>query len=190
MRIVFLGPPGAGKGTQAKLLTESAGVPHLSTGDMLRAAKAKGTPVGLKAMEFMDRGELVPDAVVDALVAERLKEPDAGRGFLLDGYPRNTSQAKMLTRLLEALEAPLQAVLYLDVDDEALVARIGGRRGTEDRPDDQEEVVRERLRVYHEHTAPLVEYYRSHGMLRPIDGEGTIEEVHGAVLASVEDLKA
>jgi len=208
MRVVFLGPPGAGKGTQAKLLARVMGVPHLSTGDMLREAKASGTPVGVKAQAFMDRGELVPDAVVDALLAERLRSQDARAGFLLDGYPRNTSQAKMLQRLLEAMGIRLDAVVYLHVDDDRIVARIAGRRGcaacgaiyhveakpprTADtcdacsgaltqREDDREAVVRDRLRVYHEETAPLIHLYETRHLLHRVEGDGSIDEVAAAV---------
>ena len=209
MRVVFLGPPGAGKGTQAKRLAEAKGVVHLSTGDMLRSAIQRGTPIGLKAQGFVDKGELVPDAVVDALVAERLKEADARQGWLLDGYPRNTTQARMLARLLETLETPLTAVVYLEVDDDVLVQRVGGRRScpacgavhhleadpprTEgicdacggeliQREDDKEEVVRGRLHVYHEHTAPLVQHYDHQGKLRRIAGDRPIDEVTRDVL--------
>ena len=184
MRIVFLGPPGSGKGTQATVLAERHGVPHLSTGDMLRSAVARGTPTGLRAKPLMEKGGLVPDEIVDALVEERLKEADAGNGFLLDGYPRNLAQAGALSRLLDELDRPLTAVVYLDVDDETLVARISGR--SEGRPDDREDVVRERLRVYREQTMPLIDYYAARDQLRRIDGHGTIEEVREAVRVAVE----
>ena len=184
MRIVFLGPPGSGKGTQAAVLAERHGVPHLSTGDMLRSAVARGTPTGLRAKPLMEKGGLVPDEIVDALVEERLKEEDAGNGFLLDGYPRNLAQAEALSRLLEQLGRPLTAVVYLDVDDETLVIRISGRGGA--RPDDHEDVVRERLRVYREQTMPLIDHYAARDQLKRIDGRDTIEEVREAVRAAVE----
>lgn len=203
MRLVFLGPPGAGKGTQAKLLSKARGVPHLSTGDLLRDAMAKGTEAGRRAKQFVDRGALVPDEVVDALVRERL---DGVRDrFLLDGYPRNATQAEQLDRMLGELKAPLGAVLYIHVDDEKLVARVSGRRscpmcgavyhlqakpprkadtcdecgtkGLAQRPDDRAEVVRERLVVYHRNTAPLVERYGSRKLLSRIDGDRPIEAV-------------
>ena len=204
MRAVFLGPPGAGKGTQAKRLVEAMGILHLSTGDMLRAAKASGTPVGLRARAFMDKGDLVPDDVVDALVEERLREEDARRGFLLDGYPRTIGQATALSRVLAKLVSPLTAVILLEVDDDALVRRVTGRRsctrcgavyhidanptkregicdacGAEvvQRVDDTDAVVLERLRVYREQTAPLAEHYCSQGYLRRVDGNRSIDEV-------------
>jgi adenylate kinase len=203
MRLVFLGPPGAGKGTQAKLLSKEHGVPHLSTGDVLREAMAKGTPTGRKAKEFVDKGYLVPDEVVDALVRERLQA--VRERFLLDGYPRNGSQADELDRMLAELGTGLTAVLYIHVDDETLVKRVSGRRscpqcgavyhleakpprakdtcdacghkGLVQRPDDRAEVVRERLVVYHKNTAPLVERYKAKGILRWIDGNRPIEQV-------------
>ncbi|MHC4340953.1 MAG: adenylate kinase [Planctomycetota bacterium] len=212
MRVVFLGPPGAGKGTQAKRLAEAKGVVHLSTGDMLRSAIQKGTSTGLKAKDFMDRGDLVPDAVVDALVAERLREEDAKQGWLLDGYPRNLTQARMLQRLLREWETPITAVLYLQVEDERLVERISGRRscsgcgavyhvqaeppkaegicdkcGSElmQREDDREDVVRDRLHIYRENTEPLVHHYEVHGLVRKIDGDQSIDEVTTEVLEAI-----
>ncbi|MGH7161905.1 MAG: adenylate kinase [Planctomycetota bacterium] len=212
MRVVFLGPPGAGKGTQAKRLAERRGVPHLSTGDMLRGAVAEATPTGRQAKGHLDRGELVPDAVVDALVRERLAHGEVRRAFLLDGYPRNLAQARALSRVLADLAAPLSAVLYLEVDDEVLVPRSTGRRscpkcgavyhlvakpprkpGTCDacgaavvqRSDDREEVVRGRLRVYREETAPLVDHYGAQGLLRRVDGSRSMDEVARAVEQAV-----
>jgi adenylate kinase len=183
VRLVFLGPPGAGKGTQAQLLASKQGLLHLSTGDMFRGAISRGTPTGLQAKSFMDRGQLVPDSVVDALVDERLKEQDARGGFLLDGYPRNLTQAEALEAMLATRGTPLTAVLYLDVADEILIARIV-KRGQESggaRVDDTAEVAEERLKVYHEHTAPLVAYYEQTGLLRKIDGTCSIEDVQQAV---------
>jgi len=183
LRLVFLGPPGAGKGTQAQLLAEKNGLLHLSTGDMFRGAIARGTPTGLRAKSFMDQGRLVPDEVVDALVDERLKEDDSQAGFLLDGYPRNRTQAEALEGMLTTRGTPLDAVLYLEVPDDVLVERIvkRGQQSGGARADDTAEVAAERLRVYHEHTAPLVEYYESHGLLRRIDGTRTIEQVQQAI---------
>jgi len=177
MRLVFLGPPGAGKGTQAKRLAEEKGLLHLSTGDMFRDAIARGTPVGKRAKGFMDAGQLVPDEVVDALVAERLSQADARDGFILDGYPRNLRQAEVLDRRPERLDA----VLFLDVADEVLVSRLQGRSGQQQRADDREEVVRERLRVYREHTSPLVDYYRHKGLLVEVDGDRSVDAVAAAV---------
>jgi len=209
MRAVFLGPPGAGKGTQAKRLVQVRGVPHLSTGDMLRAARASGTPLGEQARAVMDAGELVPDAVVDALVEERLRQPDTRDGFLLDGYPRTINQALALSRVLAKRLTPLTAVVLIEVDEEALVARITGRRSctqcgavyhvkasppaiegicdlcggrVEQRVDDNEALVRERLRVYHESTEALVDHYGAQGHLRRVNGNGSIDEVAEAIL--------
>lgn len=215
MRLVFLGPPGAGKGTQAKLLSKEHGVPHLSTGDLLREAMAKGTPTGRRAKEFVERGALVPDEVVDALVRERL--PGVRERFLLDGYPRNGTQATELDRLAAELRAPLTAVVYIHVDDEKLVERVSGRRscpkcgavyhveakppkkadtcdacgskGLAQRPDDRAEVVRERLAVYHKNTAPLVDRYKTAKLLRWIDGDRPIEEVARDVRQAAEGQK-
>lgn len=187
MRLVFLGPPGSGKGTQAGMLADRTGILHLSTGDILRGAAALGTPTGMKARGFMDKGQLVPDEVVDALVAERLTGADAG-AFVLDGYPRNVAQAEALAALLAAEGIALDAVLFLDVADEVLVARIAGRRDR--RADDTEEVVRARLDVYRAETEPLVAYYEGLGLLRRIDGAQPIDAVRDAVAATLEGTEA
>lgn len=179
MRLVFLGPPGAGKGTQAKRLASDLAVPHLSTGDMFRSAIAGGTEVGLAAKRFMDEGRLVPDEVVDALVAERLGRQDAAGGFVLDGYPRTLHQAGALEGL-----SPLDQVLCLDLPTDELKRRILARG--EGRKDDTEAVVEERLRVYEAETAPLIEYYRERSLLRRIDGLGSIDEVFARVKTGVE----
>jgi len=188
MRVVFLGPPGAGKGTQAKHLADDEGIVHLSTGDMLRGAVARETPTGLVAKSFMDKGELVPDGVVDTLVAERLDVRDAKGGFILDGYPRNTAQAKVLSKALADRSAPLSRVLYLDVPDDVLVKRLLSRG--QGRADDTEDVIRERLRVYNEHTAPLVQHYGGQGLLRKIDGDQKIASVYGAVREAAKESHA
>jgi adenylate kinase len=187
VRLVFLGPPGSGKGTQAGLLADRKGILHLSTGDILRGAVALGTPTGVKAKGHMDQGRLVPDEVVDALVAERLTGEDAG-AFVLDGYPRNVPQAEALAGLLSAGGIALDAVLFLDVADEVLVARIAGRKDR--RADDTEEVLRERLEVYRAETEPLVACYEALGLLRRIDGDRPIDEVRDAVAAALEGIEA
>ena len=186
MRLVFLGPPGSGKGTQAGLLAERKGILHLSTGDVLRGAVARGTPIGVQAKGYMDQGRLVPDEVADALVAERLTG-EAG-GFVLDGYPRNVPQAEALAGLLTAEGIALDLVLFLDVADGALVARIAGRTGR--RADDTEAIVRERLLVYRTETEPLVAYYEARGLLKRIDGDRPIDTVREAVAAVLVGIEA
>jgi len=189
MRLVFLGPPGAGKGTQANFLAEAKDLLHLSTGDMFRSAIARGTPTGLRAKSFMDQGRLVPDDVVDALVDERLKEQDARDGFLLDGYPRNLTQVVALDGMLAARGTPITSVVYLDVPDEVLIERIRGRaeKSGGARADDTEEIARERLRVFHEHTKPLVSHYEAAGLLVRIDGTASIDDVRVAVATALEE---
>jgi adenylate kinase len=177
MRLIFLGPPGSGKGTQAKLLAERLGVPAISTGDMLRDAVRRGTPLGRRAQAIMEAGELVPDDVVIGLVRERTAVPDARNGFLLDGFPRTIEQAKALDRILEGNGASVDGVINLLVPEGTLVERLLGRAALEGRSDDRRETVAERLRVYRERTAPLVEYYRGLGLLYDVDGSGSVEEV-------------
>jgi len=212
MRIILLGPPGAGKGTQAKLLIERLGVPQISTGDMLRAAVKDGTPLGRQAKAYMDRGALVPDEVIIGLVRERLQAPDCARGYVLDGFPRTVAQAEALEKTLGELRLSLDHVLCLDVPSEDLVARIAGRRTcrqcgamshvrfsptrrdgvcdvcggeTYQRDDDREETVRRRLAVYAEQTAPLVRFYQGHGLLRRIAGTGEIGEIFARMVQSL-----
>ncbi|HEY7385368.1 MAG TPA: adenylate kinase [Beijerinckiaceae bacterium] len=185
MRIILLGPPGAGKGTQAARIVERFGIPQLSTGDMLRAAVAAGTPVGLKAKAIMDRGELVPDEVVVGIVADRIEAPDARNGFILDGFPRTVAQAEAFDALLAKKGLKLDGVVELKVDEGALVDRIVKRaaetqaRGEPVRKDDNPEVFKTRLTAYRAQTAPLSAYYRSKGALKAVDGMKTIDEVSG-----------
>ncbi|MDX6748331.1 adenylate kinase [Geminicoccaceae bacterium 1502E] len=209
MRLVLLGPPGAGKGTQAQWLTERYGVPQLSTGDMLRAAVARGTEVGRQAKAVMERGELVSDDIINRIVAERIDEPDCAAGFILDGFPRTVAQAEALDGMLSARSQSLDAVIEIRVDKEALVERIAGRfacakcgagyhdtfkptrlagvcdqcGGTEfiRRKDDNAETVRARLEAYERQTAPLLPFYEARGLVRAVDGMQPIEQVTAAI---------
>ena len=177
MRIVLMGAPGSGKGTQAALMVEALGLPHISTGDLLRAAVAAGSELGSQAKAVMDRGELVSDEIVLGLLEERLARDDAAGGFILDGFPRNIAQAEALDALLERLGQPVDEALQIDVDEEQVVQRIAKRAELEGRSDDTEETVRNRLRVYAEQTAPVVDFYARKGVLSRVLGEGTIEDV-------------
>ncbi len=187
MRMVFLGPPGAGKGTQAARLMQRHWIPQLSTGDMLRAAVMVGSAVGLEARAIMEAGGLVPDAVVVAIVAERIVEPDAAKGFILDGFPRTVAQAEALDLMLATKGMGLDAVLELVVDPEALVARIAKRAaetvaaGGTVRPDDKPDVVAKRLETYREQTEPVSKYYAGSGRLRIIDGMSSIDQVSESI---------
>ena len=176
-RIVLLGPPGCGKGTQAVFLSERLGVPAISTGDMLRAAVAAGSELGLRVKEVMASGALVDDALMADVVRDRLAQSDARQGFLLDGYPRTQAQAETLASILDESEQSLDHVIVIDVPTEELVSRAVARG----RDDDKEDVVRERLRVYRDKTEPLVDHYRGHGLLREVDGHRSIEEVTEAL---------
>lgn len=176
-RMILLGPPGAGKGTQAAAIVERFGIPHVSTGDMLRAAVKAETPVGLKAKAVMESGELVSDEIVIGIAEERLSEPDASKGFLLDGFPRTIAQAEALEAMLERLGGGLDCCLALTVDNDAIVERLLKRAEIEGRADDNEETIRERMKEYDAKTAPLLDFYRSRDLLVEVDGMGTIEEV-------------
>jgi len=176
-RLLLLGPPGAGKGTQAEILVERLGIPQISTGNMLRAAVAAGSEVGRKAEAVMARGDLVPDEIVIQVARDRMGEDDARRGFILDGFPRTSGQAEALDRMLEELGTPLERCISLRVDPEELVARLLKRARIEGRSDDNEESIRNRMDVYRRETQPLIDHYRAQGLLREIDAEGSIEEV-------------
>ena len=212
MRIVLLGAPGSGKGTQAKKLMAERHIPQISTGDMLRAAVAEGTRFGQKAKEIMERGELVPDDVMLGIISERLAQPDAADGFILDGFPRTEQQALDLEELLDQLGTPLDAAVLMDVDFDILMKRLTGRRtcsktgkllnvhfspkadldavtdaGGEllQREDDNEETISNRLNVYREQTEPLIAYYEKRSRLKTIDAEGTIDEVYERLLGAI-----
>ncbi|MFA5683961.1 MAG: adenylate kinase [Lysobacteraceae bacterium] len=185
MRLVLLGAPGSGKGTQAARLKEALAVPHISTGDLLRAAVATGTPLGREAKAVMERGELVSDDIVLGMLEERLRQSDTGDGFILDGFPRNLAQAGALDTLLERLGQPVDIAVQLDVDTELLIQRIAGRAQAEGRADDSPEAVRNRLRVYSDQTAPVIDYYRQRDKLACVFGVGSMEEVLQRVLAAI-----
>ncbi len=213
MRTILLGPPGAGKGTQAARIVETHGVPHISTGDILRANVAAGTPLGTEAKRFMDAGDLVPDEVIIAMVGDRLAEPDASDGFLFDGFPRTVPQAEALDEVLTGRGVPLDVVVELVIDHEEVVRRLTGRRTCggcgrifhldydppaaagvcddcggklQQRADDQEDVVRNRLEVYREQTEPLAAFYDARGQLVRIDAEGPVADVTERVLQALE----
>ncbi len=190
MRVVLLGPPGSGKGTQAKLLAERLRIPAISTGEMLRAAVREGTPLGQRVKAVMEAGDLVSDDLMIALIRERIAAPDATAGFVLDGFPRTVDQAVALDRLLEGNGMEISAVLNLSVPDAALIDRLAGRSGQENRADDRRETVLERLRVYHEKTEPLVEFYRRRRSLTDVDGMGGVADVAARIGESLEQKQA
>jgi len=208
MRLVLLGAPGAGKGTQAKKLVEKYGIPQISTGDILRKAVADGTPLGKEAKSYMDRGELVPDSVVIGLVKERLAQDDCKKGYILDGFPRNTAQAEELDRVLSEMNSSLDVALSIDVSMDDLMKRLTGRRTCRNcqqmyniyfsppkqegvcdkcggelyqRDDDKEETIRNRLEVYQKSTAPLIDYYKNKGILRSVQGTGSIDDIFNRI---------
>jgi len=190
MRLVLLGAPGSGKGTQAVRLKQALGVPHISTGDLLRAAVAAGTPLGLQAKTVMERGELVSDDIVLGMLDERLNAGDTGKGFILDGYPRNSAQAWALDGLLQRLGQPVDQAVLLEVDNELLIARIARRAAAEGRSDDTPETVRKRLGVYSEQTAPVIDFYERADKLLRVDGVGEVEQVTRRVLAALGSASA
>jgi adenylate kinase len=193
MNLILFGPPAAGKGTQAKRLVDGRRMVQLSTGDMLRAAVAAGTPIGRKAKDIMERGALVPDDVVVGIVADRIDQPDARNGFILDGFPRTVAQADALDRMLAERGQRLDAVLELKVDPDILIRRIESRidemkrRGEALRADDNPEVLKQRLTAYHAQTAPLVDYYQDKGALRAVDGMASIGDVEAAIGRALAD---
>lgn len=189
MRLILLGPPGAGKGTQAKILVDTYGVPQLSTGDILRSAIAAKTPMGLAAKEVMDRGDLVSDDIVNGIVSERLDAEDAKKGFILDGFPRTIPQAEALDQMLAEKGMALNGVIEITADPDILVDRIVKRAKESGvaRGDDNEDVLRKRLDVYRASTAPLVEYYQQQGLVKTVDGMQAIDEVTTAIRRAVYD---
>lgn len=197
MRLVLVGPPGAGKGTQAQFLAAHYSIPHIATGDIFRSNLKAGTPLGLQAKDFMDRGELVPDSVTNEMVKDRLLQDDLGNGFLLDGFPRNVMQAEVLRANLAEKSTPLTAVLELSIDNDEIITRLSSRRTCKEcglptvnnekcpncggdvyqREDDKEEVIARRLEVYQEQTAPIISFYRNEGLLITVSASGSIEEI-------------
>ena len=192
MNLILFGPPGAGKGTQAKILQEEWGLPQLSTGDMLRAAIAAGTELGKRCKAIMDRGDLVPDDIVVGIIGERLDKPDCAKGAVFDGFPRTIAQAQALDRMLAGRDSQIDVVMELKVDDEAMVGRMENRvkeNPGSTRPDDNPETLRNRLEVYHRNTAPLLTYYRSQGKLVSVDGMAPIPQVAAAIRGMLAKFK-
>lgn len=217
MRIVLVGPPGAGKGTQAEFIADHLSIPKISTGDIFRKNVSQGTPLGAEAKKYMDAGDLVPDEVTIAMVKDRISEPDAAGGYLLDGFPRNVAQAKTLDAMLDEIGDHLDMVMELVVDDEEVVRRLAGRRTCRDcgqiwhivfdppadpehcdrcngvlfqRDDDKEETIRHRLEVYNEQTAPIVDYYADRSILVGVDATGPVEDVTGRAIAALRRMES
>ncbi len=197
MRLVLVGPPGAGKGTQAQFLAAHYSIPHISTGDIFRANLKEGTPLGNEAKGFMDRGELVPDSVTNAMVKDRLNHNDLANGFLLDGFPRNVAQAEVLRAVLADKKTPLDAVLELAIADEEIIARLSTRQTLDPttgeyytREDDKAEVVKRRLEVYAEQTAPIISFYRSEGLLITVTAVGEVEEITSSAISALTRVTA
>lgn len=186
MRIVLMGPPGAGKGTQAVVVAERLGIPHISTGDIFRANVSQGTPLGVEAKRYMDAGEYVPDSVTNAMVRDRIAEPDAAEGFLLDGYPRTLDQVGELDAMLAERGASIDRAAELTVDVDEVVGRLLERAKVQGRADDTEDVIRRRLEVYFEQTAPLINEYATRGLLVSVNGMGAIDEVTARLLAALD----
>jgi adenylate kinase len=189
MNLLVLGPQGSGKGTQAKLISADRGIPHVSTGDMFRAAIADGTELGREVEPILTRGDLVPDELTIALIRERLSQPDARDGFVLDGFPRNVVQAEALDEMLEEIGRSLDAVLFFDLSDELALERILGRARAEGRDDDTPDVVARRLEIYHDQTEPTAELYRARGILVPLHAERSIGEVTAEIAEALDLLE-
>lgn len=188
--VVLLGPPGAGKGTQAVRIAERLNIPAISTGEIFRTNMSEGTEIGLKAKAYMDRGEFVPDSVTNAMVKARLSAPDAAKGFLLDGYPRNVDQARVLADFCEDLGTEIALVLEIQVDEDEVVARMLKRAEEQHRADDTEPVMRHRLEVYHQQTEPVAAFYADLDLLEVVDGSGSIDEVTERIFAVLDGLEA
>jgi adenylate kinase len=189
MRLILMGPPGAGKGTQAKVVADRLSVPAISTGDIFRANVSEGTPLGVEAKRYMDAGDYVPDEVTNGMVRDRIAEDDAKAGFLLDGYPRTLAQVDELDRMVRAAGHELDAVVVLTVDRDELVDRLIHRAEVEGRADDTEEVIRHRQDLYNEQTAPLLEVYAGRGLLVSVDGMGEVDEVTGRIFTELEQAR-
>ena len=185
MRLVLVGPPGAGKGTQAQFLAAHFSIPHISTGDIFRANLKAGTELGNQAKSFMDRGELVPDSVTNEMVKDRLTHDDVANGFILDGFPRNVAQAEVLRAILADKKTPLHAVLEFSLADEEIVARLLHRAEVEKREDDKEDVIKRRLEVYAEQTAPIISFYRNEGLLISVSAIGNIEDITAHAISAL-----
>jgi adenylate kinase len=189
MRLVLLGAPGSGKGTQAARLKQHLQVPHISTGDLLRAEVAAGSPLGVQAKEIMARGDLVSDDILLGMLEDRFSRPDTANGFILDGYPRNLAQAAAMDALLQRIGQPMDAAVQLEVDNELLIERLAGRAKAEGRSDDNPESVRKRLEVYDAQTAPVIEFYRQHGQLTTVDCVGTLDEVFTRIIEAIAPVR-